>query len=52
MEATRSAMGDDYWPYGYAENLEELKTACRYSVEQYLSARAVSPEELFPEAVR
>jgi 4,5-dihydroxyphthalate decarboxylase len=52
MEATRAAMGDDYWPYGFAENLEELQTACRYSAEQYLSARRVDPEELFPEAVR
>lgn len=52
MEATRGAMGDDYWPYGYAANLEELKAVCRYSSAQFLAAREVSPEELFPEAVR
>lgn len=52
MEATLRSMGRDYWPYGYAANLTELETACRYSSEQYLAARAVSPEELFPEAVR
>lgn len=52
MEATRGAMGDDYWPYGYTQNLEELKAVCRYSSAQFLAARDVSPEELFPEAVR
>lgn len=52
METTMSSMGDDYWPYGYAQNRKELETACRYSVEQYLSNRLVSPEELFPPCVR
>jgi 4,5-dihydroxyphthalate decarboxylase len=48
MEKTISAMGPDYWPYGYAQNQTEIETACRYSIEQYLAARFVSPEELFP----
>lgn len=52
MEATRGAMGNDYWPYGFDRNQHELDTICRYSVEQYLAARRVSPEELFPETVR
>ncbi|MEM1074671.1 MAG: 4,5-dihydroxyphthalate decarboxylase [Pseudomonadota bacterium] len=52
MEATRRALGADYWPYGFAANRAELEAACRYSSEQYLAARPVSPEELFPEAVR
>lgn len=52
MEATLRTMGADYWRYGYAANLAELETACRYSSEQFLSARRVSPEELFPQAVR
>ncbi|MFK7763148.1 MAG: ABC transporter substrate-binding protein [Roseobacter sp.] len=52
MEATRAAMGDAYWPYGFEANQEELRTVCRYSTEQFLSARPVSPEELFPESVR
>ena len=47
-EKTISAMGPDYWPYGYAQNQKEIETACRYSIEQYLAARLVSPEELFP----
>lgn len=52
METMRDAMGTDYWPYGFAANRAELEAACRYSSEQYLAARPVSPEELFPETVR
>ena len=51
MERTRACMGDDYWPYGFERNREEIDTACRYSVEQHLAARRVEPEELFPESV-
>jgi 4,5-dihydroxyphthalate decarboxylase len=51
MEKTIAAMGSDYWPYGYKENLRELETACRYSTEQYLAARRVAPDELFPQCV-
>ena len=51
MEKTMSSMGLDYWPYGYAQNQKELETACRYSIEQYLAARLVAPEELFPACV-
>ena len=51
METTIGTMGADYWPYGYAKNLNELETACRYSVEQYLANRLVAPEELFPPCV-
>ncbi|MDU8911924.1 PhnD/SsuA/transferrin family substrate-binding protein [Aestuariicoccus sp. MJ-SS9] len=52
MEATIGSMGTDYWPYGFDANRAELDTICRYSVEQYLAARRVAPEELFPESVR
>lgn len=52
MEHTIATMGPDYWPYGFAANKSELEAVCRYSSEQYLAARRVTPEELFPEAVR
>jgi 4,5-dihydroxyphthalate decarboxylase len=45
-------MGLDYWPYGFAANRAELDAVCRYSVQQYLAARRVEPEELFPDSVR
>lgn len=47
MERTRGAMGRHYWPYGFRAARAELETACRYSVEQHLSRRALTPEELF-----
>jgi 4,5-dihydroxyphthalate decarboxylase len=47
MERTIGAMGKDYWPYGYRGALPELKAVCRYSVEQHLADRLVTPDELF-----
>ena len=47
---TRALMGEDYWSYGIAANRKELETVCRYSVEQYLSERPLTVEELFAEA--
>lgn len=44
---TRRLMGEDYWPYGYKENLKNLETFSRYHHEQHLSVRKVAPEELF-----
>jgi 4,5-dihydroxyphthalate decarboxylase len=45
--ATRELMGDDYWPYGFKENLNSLEVFTRYHHEQGLSSRRVQPEELF-----
>jgi 4,5-dihydroxyphthalate decarboxylase len=47
MERTIGAMGADYWPYGFTRARSELEAACRYSQEQYLSERPVTPEQLF-----
>jgi 4,5-dihydroxyphthalate decarboxylase len=52
MERTLAALGPDYWPYGFEANRAELEAVCRYSAEQHLSARRVTPEELFPDTVR
>jgi 4,5-dihydroxyphthalate decarboxylase len=43
----RRVMGEDYWPYGFKENLAALETFARYHHEQGLSARKLAPEELF-----
>lgn len=51
MERTIAAMGDDYWSYGFTANHAELAAICRYSTEQHLAARPVSPEELFHPSV-
>jgi 4,5-dihydroxyphthalate decarboxylase len=51
MERTIAALGDDYWTYGFAANRAELDAVCRYSVEQYLAANRVAPEQLFHPSV-
>lgn len=47
LEATRAAMGEDYWPYGVAASMKTLEAATRYSFDQGLSARRLAPAELF-----
>ena len=47
VEETRAALGDDFWPYGFAPNRPVLEALTRYSHEQGLSPRKVDPEELF-----
>ena len=47
VEETRSLMGDDFWPYGYARNEASLKAAARWSCEQGLTPRLVDPATLF-----
>jgi 4,5-dihydroxyphthalate decarboxylase len=46
-EETRSLMGDDYWPYAIQPNVRTLETFLRYSCEQGLSKRPLTPRELF-----
>ena len=36
---TRALMGDDIWPYGFQENIQELKVMCRWSAAQGIAAR-------------
>lgn len=51
-EATKDLMGEDFWPYGVAENRAELEAICRYSHEQNLGRKRLSVEALFaPETV-
>lgn len=44
---TVEVMGCDFWPYGFEQNLAELKTMTRWSFEQGLSVRKLDPKELF-----
>ena len=51
-EATKALMGNDYWPYGVAENAADLEALCRYSHEQHLSSKRLDIGDLFvPETV-
>ena len=40
-------MGPDFWPYGVKANRKEIDSMLRWSVEQGLSKRPVTVEELF-----
>jgi 4,5-dihydroxyphthalate decarboxylase len=52
VERTRSALGEDWWPYGLDANRTTLETFLRYHHEQGLSPRRYEPEELFaPESL-
>ena len=44
LEDVRTLMGDDYWPYGFQRNLQELAAVARWSFEEGLSQRLVDPE--------
>ena len=47
LEEAKQLMGDDYWAYGADANAKELEAMTRYSFDQGLSERKLSPEELF-----
>ena len=47
VEDARREMGEDFWPYGLPANVDALATFLRYSHEQGLSRRRLSPDELF-----
>ena len=52
VEETRATMGQDFWPYGFEPNLRTLSTFLRYSHEQGLSQRLLTPQQLFaPESL-
>jgi 4,5-dihydroxyphthalate decarboxylase len=40
-------MGKDFWPYGFQPNEKTLSTFLRYSYEQGLAKRLLTPKELF-----
>ncbi|MFO1396895.1 MAG: ABC transporter substrate-binding protein [Burkholderiales bacterium] len=47
VEEAEALMGPDFWPYGLERNHATLATFLRYSHEQGLSKRQLTPEELF-----
>jgi 4,5-dihydroxyphthalate decarboxylase len=47
VEETERLMGRDFWPYGLAANERTLSTFLRYSFEQGLAKRQLTPKELF-----
>jgi 4,5-dihydroxyphthalate decarboxylase len=51
-ERTRQLMGTDFWTYGLEGNTGTLETFVRYSSEQGLIKRQLSPDELFAAETR
>jgi len=52
VEETRATMGQDFWPYGFEPNFHILSTFLRYSHEQGLYQRLLTPQQLFaPESL-
>jgi 4,5-dihydroxyphthalate decarboxylase len=45
----RELLGGDYWPYGVEENRKTIETLVRYSHDQGLLPRLMTPEEIFAE---
>lgn len=47
QEQTQALMGSDFWPYGFAANLDMLQTQIRWSHAQGLIPRPMAASELF-----
>ena len=47
VEEARALLGEDWWPYGVEPNRHVLETFLRHHHAQGLSARLLTPEELF-----
>lgn len=46
-EATRAAMGADFWPYGVDASRATLDAVARYSHAQGLTSRVLAPQDIF-----
>lgn len=47
VEDTIDQMGEDFWPYGLEANMQTIDTFLRYSMEQGLAPRRLTPAEIF-----
>src|SRR5262249_11511284 len=47
LDATREAMGADFWSYGVAANRRTLEAMARYSYEQGVAVRPLGVEDMF-----
>lgn len=52
LAEARAMMGSDFWPYGLEANRQTLATFLRYHHAQGLSARVLTPDELFHPGTR
>jgi 4,5-dihydroxyphthalate decarboxylase len=47
VEETEKILGKDFWQYGFQPNVNNLTTFLRYSYEQGLAKRLLTPKDLF-----
>lgn len=47
IQEDRALLGDDWWPYGIADNRAAIDVVLRYHYEQGLTARRLTIEEVF-----
>lgn len=47
VERTRAVLGERMWAYGFAASKHEIEAMLRYSVEDGLLSRPLTPDELF-----
>jgi 4,5-dihydroxyphthalate decarboxylase len=47
LRETEAVMGKDYWQYGFDNNRSVIERMTRYSHEQGITSRRLTPEELF-----
>ena len=52
LERTRAVLGADFWPYGLESNRATLEVFLHYAHEQGLTARRLTPDELFVASTR
>lgn len=52
LDEISETFGQDPWPYGVAENRATLEAAARYLVDDGITDRTISPDELFAEFLR
>jgi 4,5-dihydroxyphthalate decarboxylase len=51
LQSTIDTMGEDFWPYGVPKNRVTLEAMARYSYEQGLAVKELTPEEMFASTV-
>jgi 4,5-dihydroxyphthalate decarboxylase len=47
LDSVRARMGSNFWPYGVQPNRSAIEALCRYSFEQGLAPKTLTPEDLF-----
>ncbi|WP_102348645.1 ABC transporter substrate-binding protein [Bacillus sp. Marseille-P3661] len=47
LERTKAIMGEDFWPYGFANNIKTIEAAIQYSYEQGMIKNKLNAEDLF-----